>query len=149
MLHFPSAVVLDLKGCQYQGNILPGPTAMVIGLSKGRQLKVEGITDEFSRLVKTQDVMAKLDAVVRGDMDDGFLVRDENVNASKESTIISNKENTKESISKAKQSIGPKKRPAAAQSGKSANKKRKSTPTIMEQSASKKKKAIQNRKKSL
>jgi hypothetical protein len=50
------------------------------GFSKTGQLRVEGITDEFARLVKTQDIMAKLDAVVEGEMDDGFQVRDENVN---------------------------------------------------------------------
>ena len=75
-------VVLDLKGCQYQGSLLPGPTALIVSLSKGGQLRVEGITDEFATLVKTQDVMAKLDGVVEGEMDDGFGVRDENVNRS-------------------------------------------------------------------
>lgn len=75
-------VVLDLKGCQYQGSLLPGPTALIVSLSKGGQLRVEGITDEFATLVKTQDVMAKLDGVVEGEMDDGFRVRDENVNRS-------------------------------------------------------------------
>lgn len=73
-------VVLDLKGCQYQGSLLPGPTALVVGLSKGGQLRVEGITNEFATFVKTQDVMAKLDAVVEGEMDEGFRVQDENVN---------------------------------------------------------------------
>ena len=76
-------VVLDLKGCQYQGSILPGPTALVVGLSKGGQLRVEGVTNEFATFVKTQDIMAKLDAVVEGEMDDGFTVQDENVNKAK------------------------------------------------------------------
>ena len=70
---------MDFKGSQYHGSILPGPTALVVGFKSGH-LKVEGITDEFARLVKTQDVMAKLDAVVQGNMDDGFHVEDENVN---------------------------------------------------------------------
>ncbi len=51
----------------------------MLGFSRG-QLKAEAITDEFSRLVKTQDIMAKLDAVVKGEMDDGFRVREDNVN---------------------------------------------------------------------
>lgn len=51
----------------------------MVGFSRG-QLKAEAITDEFSRLVKTQDIMAKLDAVVKGEMDDGFRVREDNVN---------------------------------------------------------------------
>ena len=73
-------MTLDLKGSQYHGSILPGPTALVVGFRAG-QLKVEGITDEFARLVHTQDVMAKLDAVVEGDMDHNrFHVEDENVN---------------------------------------------------------------------
>lgn len=76
-------VVLDLKGLQYSGSILPGPTAMVVGLSKGGQLRVEGITDEFATLQKTKDVMATLDAVVHGEFDEGFKIRDENVNKKK------------------------------------------------------------------
>merc|ERR1712194_587892 len=51
-------VIVDLKGNQYHGSILPGPTALVVGLSKGGQLKVEGITDEFATLAKAKDVMA-------------------------------------------------------------------------------------------
>jgi hypothetical protein len=61
--------------------LLPGPTALVVGFSKGGQLRVEGITDEFATLVKTNDSLAKLDAVVKGHMDDSFEIRDENVNA--------------------------------------------------------------------
>jgi hypothetical protein len=75
-----NGIVLDLKGCQYQGSLLPGPTALVVGFSKGGQLSVEGITDEFATLVKTNDSLAKLDAVVKGHMDDSFEIRDENVN---------------------------------------------------------------------
>lgn len=64
------------------------------GLLKTGQLKVEGITDEFSRLVKTQDIMAKLDAVIEGEMDDGFNVRDENVNATARSAGASGETTT-------------------------------------------------------
>ena len=75
-------VVLDLKGFQYRGHIRPGPTAMIVAMNRDGQLKVEAITDEFVTLdtnTKT-DVMAKLDAVVSGDMDEGYKVRDDNVN---------------------------------------------------------------------
>jgi hypothetical protein len=75
-------VLLDLKGYQYRGIIRPGPTAMIVAMNRDGQLKVEAITDEFVTLdtnTKT-DVMAKLDAVVSGDMDDGYKVREENVN---------------------------------------------------------------------
>lgn len=89
-------LVLDLKGCQYQASILPGPTAMVVGFvptkvgvtaSAGAvpQLRVEAITDEFATLVKTNDSMLQLDAKVQGDYNnDGTerfgVVEDDNVN---------------------------------------------------------------------
>lgn len=76
-------MVLDLKGYQYRGIIRPGPTAMIVAMNRDGQLKVEAITDEFVTLdtnTKT-DVMAKFDAVVSGEgMDDGYKVREENVN---------------------------------------------------------------------
>lgn len=76
-----NGIVLDLKGRQYQASLLPGPTCMLVGLSKGALLKVEGMTDEFASLVQTHDVMAKLDAIVTGaKLDEGYQVMDENVN---------------------------------------------------------------------
>lgn len=33
----------------------------------GGEMRVEGITDEFVHLVKTQDVMAQLDAIYEGE----------------------------------------------------------------------------------
>ena len=81
----PQTVILDLKGYQYRGTIRPGPTAMVVALNRDGRFKVEAITDEFVTLdadTKT-DVMAKLDAVVKGDMDDSYKYREENVNARK------------------------------------------------------------------
>ena len=41
------------------------------------------ITDEFVSLDAKTDVMAKLDAVVKGDMDETYQYREENVNANK------------------------------------------------------------------
>lgn len=78
------AVTLDLKGYQYHGKIHSGPTALVLVLGKAGQLKVDAITDEFITVRKTHDVMAKLNAVVRGDMDAGYNVVEENVNVTKE-----------------------------------------------------------------
>ncbi|KAG7358136.1 hypothetical protein IV203_014723 [Nitzschia inconspicua] len=87
-----NSLVLDLKGCQYHASILPGPTAMIVGFaskvgnSTGNatpQLRVDGITDEFATLVKTNDSMSKLDAKVQGDYDkhSSFgVVEDDNVN---------------------------------------------------------------------
>jgi hypothetical protein len=78
-----TGVTLDLKGYQYHGKIHSGPTALVLVVGKTGQLKVDAITDEFVTLEKTQDVMAKLNAVVKGDMDDGYNVMEENVNVNK------------------------------------------------------------------
>lgn len=69
------AVILDLKGYQYRGTIRPGPTAMVVAMTRDGKLKVESITDEFVTLdAETRtDVMAKLDAVVEnGSMDETY-----------------------------------------------------------------------------
>ena len=68
---------------------------MVVGLSKGGQLRVEGITDEFVTLQKTKDVMASLDAVVHGEFDDGFKIRDDNVNKKREDNNNNNSNSTK------------------------------------------------------
>ena len=60
---------------------------MIIALTRDGQFKVEAITDDFVTLDTNtrMDMMAKLDAVVEGDMDDSYKVRDENVNESEKS----------------------------------------------------------------
>ena len=73
-------VIVDLKGHRYQGSILPGPTALVVSVVKGGKLKAESITDEFVTLSKATNVMKSLDAIVKGQYDEGFKVREENVN---------------------------------------------------------------------
>lgn len=75
-----SGVTLDLKGFQYHGTIHPGPTALVVSVLKSGELKVDGMTDEFVTLKQTQDIMAKLNAVVKGDMDEGYAIEEEDVN---------------------------------------------------------------------
>jgi hypothetical protein len=72
---------LDLKGYQYHGTIHPGPTALVMSVLKTGQLRVDSVTDEFVTLEQTQDSMAKLNAVVKGDMDESYAVVEEDVNA--------------------------------------------------------------------
>jgi hypothetical protein len=75
----PNGITLDLKGNQYRGCLLPGPTCLVVGFpshkfgsSKKEQqepigkLRVEGIADEYTTLVQIDDHMKKLDAVVTG-----------------------------------------------------------------------------------
>ena len=83
------------------------------------RLKVDYITDEFLTLTKTQDTMAKLDAVVKGKMDDGYSVRDENVNDSSANEVKNadqNKNNAsdKKRDSSANTSNSTKKRKVAA-----------------------------------
>jgi hypothetical protein len=77
-------IILDLKGSQYQGTILPGPTAMVATLQYGtnhqQQLRLESITDEFCPLIKTQDLMAALEGQVEGTLDDSYKIQEEDVN---------------------------------------------------------------------
>jgi len=80
-ISFCIVVTLDLKGYQYHGTLHPGPTALVVSVLKTGQLKVDSMTDEFVTLKQTQDVMAKLNAVVKGDMDEGYDVLEEDVNA--------------------------------------------------------------------
>ena len=55
---------------------------MILALNRDGQFKVESITDEFVTLdtnTKT-NVMAKLDAIVEGDMDETYLYKETNVN---------------------------------------------------------------------
>jgi len=75
-----NGITLDLKGNQYRGSLLPGPTCLVVGFPShkfgsnkkeqskmlGKQLRVEGIADEYATLVQIDDHMKKLDAIVTG-----------------------------------------------------------------------------------
>lgn len=52
-------------------------------------MKVDAITDEFVSLTKTTDVMAKLNAVVKGSMDESYKVVDDDINQrEKPSTVL-------------------------------------------------------------
>lgn len=78
-------IVLDLKGSQYRGRLLPGPTAMIASLhysadQQEQQLRLDTIVDEFCPLVKTQDTMAILDGHVVGAMDASYQLQEEDVN---------------------------------------------------------------------
>jgi hypothetical protein len=96
-------ITLDLKGNQYRGSLLPGPTFLVVGFPQsfgikkkepstgenGEQvqeedeeeesagkLRVEGIADEYATLVQIDDHMKRLDAVVtenRNDDNKGYI----------------------------------------------------------------------------
>jgi len=78
-------VTMDLKGFQYQGDIQAGPTCIIASMHPligEKMMKVECITDEFVTLQKTGDAMKQLDAVwEKGEMDDSFKVKDNNVNS--------------------------------------------------------------------
>lgn len=120
--YFVLPVIVDLKGNRYHGSILPGPTALVVNLVRGGQLKVEGITDEFATLAKTSDAMKTLDAVVEGEFDDGFRVRDENVNKTVRQAAAADKAEDRKSL------VTPKtKKRASVSSAKSSGKKKKKT----------------------
>ena len=84
----PNGITLDLKGNQYRGSLLPGPTCLVVGFpqsfgarkkdsttggellpqddgdKEARTLRVEGLVDEYATLVQIDDHMKKLDAIV-------------------------------------------------------------------------------------
>ena len=91
----PSGITLDLKGNQYRGSLLPGPSCLVVGFPQsfgirkreqspgtnlkqvqddeeegGKKLRVEGVTDEYVTLVQIDDHMKKLDAIVTGNKND-------------------------------------------------------------------------------
>ena len=54
---------------------------MVIALTRDNQFKVEAITDEFVTLdTERTNMMDKFDAVIEGEMDEGYRVTDDNVN---------------------------------------------------------------------
>lgn len=133
-------IVLDLKGRQYQGSLLPGPTAMLVGLTKGGILRVEGITDEFSTLVETQDVMAQMDAIVTGaKLDEGYKVVEENVNRpSKAATAAAQAAKAKE---EAKNSASKGTTPKSQGTTKTAGGKRSSSKTPSKPHAKRKKSA--------
>ena len=85
-------ITLDLKGNQYRGSLLPGPTCLVVGFpqsfgfkrkdatieANGQQieeeeddekeeaakLRVEAVVDEYATIVQIDDHMKKLDAIV-------------------------------------------------------------------------------------
>jgi len=74
-----NGITLDLKGNQYRGSLLPGPTCLVVGFPSHKfgsnkkeqnkalgKLRVEGIADEYATLVQIDDHMKKLDAIVTG-----------------------------------------------------------------------------------
>ena len=54
---------------------------MVIALTRDNTFKVEAITDEFVTLdTERTNIMDKFDAIVEGEMDEGYKVTDDNVN---------------------------------------------------------------------
>ena len=70
---------------------------MIVALNRDGKFKVEAITDEFVTLdtnTKT-DVMAKLDAVVKGDMDESYMYQEINVNKKKKGKDDDEEDGTK------------------------------------------------------
>ena len=124
-------IVLDLKGSQYRGSLLPGPTVMMASLQysaatgengkqQQQQLRLETIVDEFCPLDKTQDTMKILDGHVEGTMDASYQLQEEDVNIlARQEAQQQNKQQkqTEKNATKAKNNSG----------GKTAPKKRTST----------------------
>jgi hypothetical protein len=148
-----SPVILDLKGCQYSGTLYPGPTAMVLALvnnnnnlngnnsneKKDPQLKVDGMTNEFCRLVRTGDAMAKLNATVHGDVkSEYYRFEDEDVN--KTTTTSNGNNNSMSTKSKSEADII-----MHVEKGSSKSLKRKSTATKISSSTKKRKSNVKRK----
>jgi len=104
------SVLLDLKGTQFRGTFFPGPTAMVLSVVQRKvgtsaktdpnqpvkrpKLKVEGMTNEFCRLVKTGKAMEQLQAVVKGDMDEDYYQYQNEVDVNRSVTQTKSQEET-------------------------------------------------------
>ena len=95
----PNGITLDLKGNQYRGSLLPGPTCLVVGFpqsfgtrrkdstleangqpapeedddKEAGTLRVDGIVDEYATLIQVDDHMKKLDAVVTENSNDNDI----------------------------------------------------------------------------
>lgn len=127
-------MLLDLKGRQYRGSIFPGPTAMVLSIVQKKgdnvqpQIRIESVTDEFCRLVKTGEAMDKLQAKVQGDVDhNDYAVGDvDDVNrpsASETAAAAAAQESASQEAAKAATGANKKRKPAKGSGG--ASKKRK------------------------
>lgn len=100
------SVVLDMKGRQYIGRILPGPTALILEAhafpnSKGTpedeetsHLKVLGITDEFAQCERTGSTLDRLSAALeQGDNNEGAVVKNTNDDVPTVKEMLSGKSN--------------------------------------------------------
>jgi len=79
-----NGIVLDLKGSQYRGSLVAGPTVTMASLcyaanSHEQQLRVEVIVDEFCAVSKTHDALTLLEGTGTG-IDDSYAVQEEDVN---------------------------------------------------------------------
>jgi sRNA-binding protein len=129
-------LVLDLKGSQYHGHLVPGPTAMLATLcydeQHQQQLRLEAITDEFCPLYKTQDTMAKLDALIlKGELDESYRLQEEDVNisAKKQEALADQqaKKQQKKKTGTTSTTKVSKKRPASSKTTNTTNKKPKTS----------------------
>jgi hypothetical protein len=146
-------VILDLKGCQYRGRIFPGPTAMILTAVQkrgvvGQQLKMDGVTDEFCRLTKTGDSMAKLDGVVQGDMQDyDYRTHDVDVNRNVPVSAPSSSANTKTEAKSEQTKSKDKGIKSGITSGKgTANPRKRGNSTTSSATAPKKRKTVKSKK---
>ena len=76
---------------------------MVIALTRDNQFKVEAITDEFVTLdTERTNMMDKFDAVIEGEMDEGYRVTDDNVNRNERKAKTQQEDGKKEGGGKRK-----------------------------------------------
>jgi len=80
-----NSFTIDLKGRQYEGTILPGPTVMLLNLAPpvGQQVykqvaRVELLTNEFCHLEFTKDVLGSMMGHYTGDGMDDLYDQEEN-----------------------------------------------------------------------
>ena len=104
---------------------------MIVALNRDGQFKVESITDEFVTLdtnTKT-NVMAKLDAIVEGDMDETYLYKETNVNVNSKKKKKGKNDDDDDGEDDGDKKKKGKKRAASTSSGNSGNaaKKRKTS----------------------
>lgn len=82
----PQSVILDLKGMQYAGSIMPSCTALVVGLGPS-EAKIEGITSDVLVLEHVQDLLDSLGGALRAGGVDAALLGFEDVDCAEEHSV--------------------------------------------------------------
>lgn len=86
MTALPGGVILDLKGMQYSGSIMPCCTALVVGLGSS-EAKVEGMTSDVLVLESVRDMIDSLGGALRAGGVDAALLGFENFDCTEEYSV--------------------------------------------------------------